>query len=72
MLTLYGTASCHLCEEAESLLRQLGLDWENVDISEDESLLQAYGMRIPVLSRQDGASLGWPFTADDIRIWLKG
>lgn len=65
-LVLYGTAGCHLCEQAESVLLACGLDWVNVDIADDEALLQAYGIRIPVLRRPDtNEVLDWPFSAAD-------
>lgn len=66
MLTLYGTAGCHLCEEAEDRLAALSLPAHRVDIADDAALLERYGVRIPVLKRDDGAELGWPFTAAEI------
>lgn len=61
-LELYGTACCHLCDEAESVLLSVGVAAFCFDISEDDVLLEKYGMRIPVLRRVDsGAELGWPF-----------
>lgn len=70
-LRLYGTSHCHLCEQAEALLRQLGCDARHIDIVEDDALLERYGVRIPVLLRTDtGAELGWPFDAAAIRDFL--
>ncbi|TAN47525.1 MAG: glutaredoxin family protein [Methylococcaceae bacterium] len=66
MLTLYGTAGCHLCEEAQDLLEALSLPAHHVDVAGDEDLLERYGVRIPVIRRTDGAELGWPFTAADL------
>lgn len=61
-LRLYGTEFCHLCEEAEAVLRMVGVDAEYADIVDDEELLERYGARIPVLQRLDsGAELSWPF-----------
>jgi len=42
-LTLYTTAGCHLCEEAELILRycqqyEPGIQWQSVDIAEDPRL----------------------------------
>jgi glutaredoxin len=63
-LLLYGTRSCHLCEQAEALLGAAGITAVYTDIAEDEALLKKYGMRIPVVRRIDnGAELGWPFDA---------
>ena len=61
-LLLYGTRYCHLCGQAEAELHAAGLTADYVDIAEDDSLLEKYRMRIPVVLRVDnGAELGWPF-----------
>jgi hypothetical protein len=74
-LTLYSTAGCHLCEEAEALLasalaRGTGRPWVIVDIAEDDALFARYGWHIPVLRRADGEELRWPFDADALRAFL--
>jgi len=66
-MTLYGTQACHLCEQAAGLLslavqEALLSAYVEVDISEDETLFTRYGFRIPVLRRNDGAELDWPFS----------
>jgi hypothetical protein len=61
-LLLYGTESCHLCEQAEALLDSARATFEYVDIAEDDALLARYGTRIPVVQRADcGIELDWPF-----------
>jgi predicted DCC family thiol-disulfide oxidoreductase YuxK len=69
-LTLYGTTGCHLCDEAEVLLKKAAaarrLEWQYVDIALDEALVEQYGMRIPVLRTAAGRELGWPFSLLDI------
>ena len=63
-VTLYGTSGCHLCDQAEELLRSfLGEDeFLLADIAMYEPLLERYGLRIPVLKRmQDDRELDWPF-----------
>jgi glutaredoxin len=61
-LLLYGTLSCQLCEQAEEVLHAAGVTAEYTDIAEDETLLEKYGMRIPVVRRVDnGTELNWPF-----------
>jgi glutaredoxin len=70
MLTLYGTSACHLCELAAALLESRGADFIEVDISESEALLQRYGVTIPVLRREDGAELNWPFDEDALAVFL--
>ncbi|MEW6037310.1 MAG: glutaredoxin family protein [Pseudomonadota bacterium] len=71
-LLLYGTAGCHLCEEADSVLVGLGVAATAVDIAGDEDLLQRYGIRIPVLRDGAGRELGWPFDAEAVRRFLGG
>ena len=70
-IRLYGTACCHLCEEAQAILHELGIRAEHVDIADDDELLEKYGLRIPVLKRTDtGAELGWPFDAEAVSRFL--
>lgn len=75
-LTLYSTLGCHLCEQAEALLAELAqsepLQWQVVDIVERDEWMERYAVRIPVLLCE-GASddLGWPFTLDDVRQYLR-
>lgn len=69
---LYGTSCCHLCEEAEAILRQIGIAATHIDIADDDALLEKYGVRIPVLQRMDtGAELGWPFDAAAVLRFLE-
>jgi len=75
-LVLYSTAACHLCELAEGLLEAAratapGLAWKVVDISDDDTLFERYGERIPVLRFPGGEELGWPFTADELHRALR-
>lgn len=69
MLLLYGTDGCHLCHEAQSLLQQLGLAWQDVDIIDRDDLLERYGTRIPVLLLDD-RELDWPFQRQDVLHFL--
>lgn len=70
MLTLYGTTGCHLCDEAEALLRKAAaarcIEWRYVDIALDDALVAQYGTRIPVLLTAAGREIGWPFSLLDI------
>ncbi len=69
LLVLYITSGCHLCDQAEALVRRhadmvVGL----VEIADDAELLERYGIRIPVLRRWDtGRELDWPFDAAAVR-----
>lgn len=68
---LYGTTRCHLCEQAQEILRQAGIAAIHIDIVEDEKLLDRYSLRIPVLKRVDNdAELDWPFDADAVLDFL--
>ena len=61
-LELYGAGYCHLCDQAEAILKSAGITVAYIDISEDDMLFEKYGMRIPVLRRMDcDTELGWPF-----------
>ncbi|HET8731698.1 MAG TPA: glutaredoxin family protein [Moraxellaceae bacterium] len=70
MLTLYGTQGCHLCDEAEVMLRAASaarpLEWRYVDIALDDALVERYGEQIPVLLTSGGQELRWPFSLLDI------
>jgi hypothetical protein len=75
-LYLYGTAACHLCEEAAAMLRDISrhtcLSWVEIDIAEDDKLLQRYGLTIPVLHREDtAAEINWPFCSEDILAFMR-
>ena len=70
-LTLFGTDGCHLCEEAEELLRGLQLSYDAIDICDDEEHAARYGITIPVLRREDGGELNWPFDQAAVREFLE-
>lgn len=64
---LYSTTFCHLCEDAELLLKQAKLQWQTVEISEEDELLNLYSLKIPVLRNSiTQQELCWPFTLSDI------
>ncbi len=73
-LVLYATSGCHLCERAESVIREaVDQTVGSLDIADDEVLLERYGVRIPVLRRLDtGEELDWPFDAAAVRRLLAG
>jgi len=74
-ILLYTTAGCHLCELAQAMLSQLAqlneLAWRPVEISDDETLVNQYGIRIPVVC-VEGADqdLGWPFDEAQLLAYL--
>ena len=68
-LTLFYQPECHLCDEAEALLRSLGLAGRvtRVNIENDLELLKRYGFTVPVLQREDSCQeLLWPFGAEEL------
>ncbi len=68
VLKLYTTSGCHLCEQAEALVRRQTAQVGTVEIADDAELLERYGIRIPVLRRTDtGKELDWPFGAAEIQ-----
>lgn len=74
---LYSTSACHLCEQAAAMVqawRDHGLAplVEEVDIADDDVLFERYGVRIPVLRRNDGEELGWPFSIEELGQFLAG
>jgi len=63
---LYSSEGCHLCEQALALcLNQLSPEQINVvDIVEEETLVEQYGVHIPVFENlANGEKLFWPFDA---------
>jgi len=66
---LYSSEGCHLCEQAlEICLQLVSKDKIRiVDIVEDDSLVEKYGVHIPVLERlSDNKELFWPFDAHQL------
>ncbi|MFK7831154.1 MAG: glutaredoxin family protein [Congregibacter sp.] len=82
-LTLFSTSACHLCDEAETLLVMAAnaaqtaeagddISWSRVDIADDDALFERYGWLIPVVAREDGEELGWPFDLPALQRFLCG
>jgi hypothetical protein len=53
MVTLYGKAGCHLCDDAREAVERVRLErdfeLQEVDVSLDPVLMFRYGKRIPVV-----------------------
>jgi hypothetical protein len=68
-LKLYWTPACHLCEEALVILHPIintyCLIMHQIDITENDELLDRYGLRIPVLAL-NSLELEWPFDAEQV------
>jgi glutaredoxin len=60
VVTLYTRAGCHLCQEAERVLRNeraaTPFRLELVDVDADPELVRRYGVRVPVVA-VDGEDL---------------
>jgi hypothetical protein len=73
-LTLYMTEHCALCEEVLDMLFAMpamqGITLNTVDIALNDALVEAYGVRIPVLKVGD-AELGAPIDAQTLQTWLQ-
>lgn len=68
IVRLFGREQCHLCEQAEQLLRQLGIPYRYVDIDQSAELGAEYGLRIPVLAAGN-SELDWPFDQQNVALW---
>ena len=76
-LILYSTPACHLCETAHALVSPItsekGISIEEVDISDSDTLIEQYGIRIPVFKFKGSKNeLGWPFSEQQFREFLEG
>ena len=71
VITLLGTSHCHLCEQAEHRLNQMGLNHVKIDIMDLASGIERYGTKIPVLTCQGKLDLAWPFSLLDIARWYQ-
>lgn len=72
LLILFQRDECHLCDQAVLVLVQARAgDFEPCWIDADIELEQRYGLRVPVLRREDtGAELDWPFDAERVQAFL--
>jgi len=74
-LILYSTLGCHLCDEAKAIIDALSAEackgYQEVDIADSDDLVQAFGIRIPVLfCPATQFDLGWPFDQAQLADWL--
>lgn len=68
--TLYHTDGCHLCDQAEELIMPLLQNEQSLqltDIMSDDKLIAEYQTSIPVLKSENGQTLFWPFTAQQVQ-----
>jgi len=70
-IKLYGTNYCHLCDEAKTILQIVAVEFEYIDIADDNDLMARYGIRIPVVQKVGVATeLAWPFDRQSLVQWL--
>jgi glutaredoxin len=75
VVTLYSKPDCHLCIEAQDVLRrlrpELGFELSEVDITTDEALHRAYFERIPVATLGDEELFEYFVDEDTLRQHLQ-
>jgi glutaredoxin len=71
---LYTRLGCHLCEEAERVLRDeqavTPFHLELVDIDRDPELVRRYGVRVPVVAVDGRDLFEYEVPADLLRVHL--
>jgi hypothetical protein len=76
-LMLFGTLGCHLCEDAESIVKdclpgRFEQMVELIDIAEQEQWQERYAIRIPVLYHPETQKeLGWPFDQAELAVFIR-
>ncbi|MDR8523681.1 glutaredoxin family protein [Shewanella fidelis] len=70
-IILYHTDACHLCELAAELLDTAKVSYRMIDICDDQSLVEEYGIRIPVVKLVAAQTeLNWPFDLEALEHFL--
>ncbi|CAM5248066.1 thioredoxin family protein [Streptomyces spiroverticillatus] len=76
MVTLIGKPGCHLCDDArvvvEAVCGELGVRWEEKDISVDAELHREYWEQIPVVLVDGEQHTFWKVDAGRLRRELGG
>ncbi len=72
-IKLYSTIACHLCEQAEALIDNVGIPENYVlvkrDILDNQQWLEKYRVLIPVIEF-DGNELLWPFNEKQLKTFF--
>ena len=75
-VTIYTRAGCHLCEEAERVVREEqatgGFRLELVDVDRDPELVRRYGVRVPVVAVDGEELFEYEVPVDLLRARLGG
>jgi len=73
-ITLIGKPGCHLCDEARTVVirvaDELGVPWEELDITQDEALFAQWWEQIPVTLVDGVQHTFWRVDADRLRAAL--
>ena len=73
-LSIYTTLGCHLCAQLEALITALAnqeVALHRIEISDDDALVERYGVRIPVLVDNAGVELDRGFDLERLSAWLQ-
>jgi glutaredoxin len=71
-IVLYTKPGCHLCEQVEGWLLEVGAAWQAVDITADAALYVKYRDRIPVIDLDGREVLAAPIMRAEVRRVLTG
>lgn len=75
-ITLLGRPGCHLCDDARKVIRrvadELGVAWEERDITQSEEDLREYWEMIPVTLIDGVQHDFWRVSEDRLRAALTG
>ena len=73
-VTLIGKPGCHLCDDARAVIArvagELGVGWEELDITQDEELYRKYWEQIPVTLVDGKPHDFWRVSEDRLRAAL--
>ena len=73
-VTLISKPGCHLCDEARTVVAQvcaeLGVGWEEIDITTNDDLYRRYWEQIPVTLVDGKQHDFWRLSADRLRAAL--
>jgi glutaredoxin len=70
-LVLVSRQDCHLCDQALSLLRELGFEPELADVDASPHLFALYDWRVPVVLLDDRVIAEGRITRDNLEKALK-
>jgi glutaredoxin len=75
-ITLYTRVGCHLCQEAERVLREQRVvtpfQLDLVDVDRDPELVRRYGVRVPVVAVDDVELFEYEVPVDLLQARLGG